>query len=301
VDTCTHIQIYESDNSQNIPENTLEYNAMITRHHVALTILCTLILCSALVPSDPILIPAICAGACTGAILPDIQMKKPQDFRTRTVAWMVSRFTSIVVTPLLCRLYHTMGWQANNHWDKRLTHSIPGILFLWTVLAAFLLVPAFIIIGGTALYLSVAFLCGVMSGMVLHLIGDMCTRKGITPLFPFSTMTVSGSIRPCDITDRRIAQFHFYHYSVAGIILGSRYLGSGEGIALVPLCIFGIGSCLGMMIWSSDVSISRECPGDPPVEMCTPDLSDPFIVQWKASHSSPGLMMGVYYFNQNEQ
>ena len=119
---------------------------MITRHHVALTILCTLILCSALVPSDPVLILVICAGACTGAILPDIQMKKPQGFQIRTVAWMVSRFSSILChTSYLPAVSYPDGAHACDPGDKRLTHSVPGILFLWAVLAAFLLVPAFII------------------------------------------------------------------------------------------------------------------------------------------------------------
>jgi len=228
-------------------------------------------------------------------------MKKPNGFRTMTIAWMISRFTSIIVTPLLCRLYQILGWQTCDPWDKRLTHSAPGILFLWGVLAAFLLVPAFMITGSTGLYLPAAFLCGAILGMALHLVEDMCTRKGITPFFPFSATRVSGSIRPCDITDRRIAQFHFYHYSVAGIILGFQYLESWQGIASVPLCIFGIGSCMGMMIWSSDVSISRENPEDPVPEIHPPTLSDPFVVQWRASHLSPGLMMGVYYFSKNEQ
>jgi hypothetical protein len=191
---------------------------------------------------------------------------------------MISRFTCIVVTPLLCRLYHSLGRQLCDPWDQRLTHSVPGILFLWTVLAIFLFGPVFILMSSIALYLSAAFLSGMMFGMVLHLVEDMCTRKGITPLFPFSTTVVSGSIRPCDITDRRIAQFHFYHYSVAGIILGFQYLGSWQGIASVPLCIFGIGSCLGMMIWSSDVNISNEFTGVPVNEMSLPVLSDPFII-----------------------
>jgi membrane-bound metal-dependent hydrolase YbcI (DUF457 family) len=251
---------------------------MITRHHVTLTILCTLILCSALVPSASVVILVICAGACIGAILPDIQMKRPQGFRIRSFAWMVSRFTCIVVTPLLCRLYHSLVRQICDPGDKRLTHSVPGILFLWTVLATFLLGPVSIFMNSIALYLSAAFLGGVMLGIVLHLIEDMCTRKGITPLFPFSTTTVSGSIRPCDITDRRIAQFHFYHYSVAGIILGFQFLESSQGIASVPLCILGIGSCLGMMIWSSDVKISREFTGVPVNEMILPVLSDPFNI-----------------------
>jgi membrane-bound metal-dependent hydrolase YbcI (DUF457 family) len=273
---------------------------MITRHHVALTILCTLILCSALVPSDPIVITVICLGACTGTILPDTQMKKPHGFQIRTVAWMVSRFTSIVVTPLICRLYHTFLGRTCDLWDKRLTHSVPGILFLWTVFAVFLLGPAFILTSGVTRGLSAAFICGAMPGMVLHLITDMCTRKGITPLFPFSTARVSGSIRPCDTTDRRIAQFHFYYCSVAGIILGFQYLESWQGIASVPLCLFGLGSCLGMMIWSSDVCISHEYTGDTVNEIHIPASPDPFIAQWKAEHPASGIRMGAL-FNKNKQ
>jgi len=274
---------------------------MITRHHIALTIFCAFILCSALVPSDPGLMMVICTGACIGAILPDIQMKKPKGIHIRTAAWLVSRFTSIVFTPLLCRLYHALRERTFDPEDKRLTHSIPGILFLSAVLAAILLVPAFITGSSTALCLSAAFLCGTMLGLVLHMGEDMCTRKGITPLFPYSTTMVSGSIRPCDTTDRRIAQFHFYHCSVAGLIIGFQYIGSWQGITSVPLCLFGIGSCLGRMIWSSDVSISYDAIGDLVDEQRTPVLSDPFIARWKADHSSPELMMGVYYFSKNEQ
>ncbi len=270
---------------------------MIRRHHVTLTLLCTLILCSALVSLGLILLLVICAGAVIGAILPDIQMKKPHGFRIRTIAWMISRFTSIVVTPLLCRLYHFLWGRPCGFTDKRLTHSIPGILFLWAVMAVLVLVPSFILIRSAALCLPAAFLCGMMLGMVLHLAGDMCTRKGITHLFPFSSSRVSGSIRPCDITDQRIGQFHFYHLSVAGIILGFRYLDGWQGIASVPLCLFALCSCLGMMIWLSDVGICREIPVN---ETRTPALFDPFIARWKAEHPDPEFRMG-FYFNKNEQ
>ena len=270
---------------------------MITRHHVALTILCTLILCSVLVPSDPVLIMVICTGACTGAILPDIQMKKPQGFQIRTFAWIISRFTSIISTPLICRLYQVLGGHTCDPGDKRLTHSVPGTVFLWATCAAFLLVPAFILAGGTALHLPAAFLGGVMLGLVLHLIEDMCTRKGISPLFPFSTTRVSGSIRTCDMTDQRIAQFHIYDCSVEGIVLGSQYLGNSNGMISVPVCLIALGSCLGMMIWSSDVSISREETGKKVNEKRIPILVDPFTVQEKPDRPSSELLMGVCYFN----
>ena len=275
---------------------------MITRHHVTLVILCTAILCSALVPSDPVFILLICLGACTGAILPDIQMKKPQGVQIRTIAWMITRFSRIICTPLICRLYHALSGRTFQPMDKRLTHSVPGILFLWTIVAAFLFIPSLILMSSTALNFPAALLCGVMLGMVLHLIEDLCTRKGITPLFPFSTTRISGSIRPCDTSDRRIAQFHFYHCSVAGIIIGFQFLGNWQGVSSVPVCMFALGSCLGMMIWSSDVSISAEhIIRDWAAERRTPIQLNPLIVQKNPGRSSSGLLMGVYYFNKNER
>ena len=231
---------------------------MITRHHVALSIICTLILCSALVPADPVLIIVICAGACTGAILPDIQMKKPQGYQIRTLAWMVTRFSRFVFIPMICRAYGAIPGYTSQPGDKRLTHSVPGVISLGSVIAGFLFVPASIITGSVSWMLPTGFLCGVMLGMILHLVEDLCTRKGITPFYPFSNTRIYGSIRPCDTADRRIAQFHFYDCSVACIILGFDFLGTWHGAASVPVCVFALASCLGMMIWSSDVRISRE-------------------------------------------
>ena len=266
---------------------------MITRHHVALVILCTVILCGALVPSDPVLISVICLGSLVGAILPDIQMKKPQVFQIRTLAWVITRFSSIICTPVICWLYHAQYRRTFDHGDKRLTHSIPGIIFLGMFFGAFLLLPAFVLASSSAGYLSSALFCGVMLGLILHLIEDLCTRKGITPLFPFSAVRISGSIRPCDTADRRIAQFHFYHCSVAGIILGFQFLGTWQGIASEPVCLFALVSCLGMMCWSSDICISGEPDGEPAAA-----VSDPCVILGNPDRSMAGLLMGVYYFNK---
>jgi hypothetical protein len=199
---------------------------------------------------------------------------------------------------VICLAYHATSGGIYDPADKRVTHSVPGILFIGAVCTAFLVLPAFILMGSAALYLPVAFLGGVMLGMVLHLLEDMCTRKGITPLFPFSRIKISGSIRPCDSTDLRIAQFHFYHCSIAGIILGFQFLGTWPGASSVPVCLFALGSCVGMMIWSSDVKLSSAPVGEPSPEIPVPVRSDPFAVLGNPEHSSPGLLMGVYYFNK---
>lgn len=271
---------------------------MITRHHLVLTSLCALIVCSALVPSDPLLSLIICAGAMGGTILPDIQMKKPRGLQARTVAWAITRFSSAVCTPLICRVYRGRRGRTCDPADKRLTHSVPGILVLQATFAAFLLVPAYFLTGGTALHLPAFLLCGTMLGLVLHLVEDLCTKKGITPLFPFSITMLSGSIRPCDTTDRRIAQYHLYDCTVACIILGFQHLGPLQGIAAVPLCLFGLGSCLAMMVWSSDVRVTREPVGIPAGPVSSPLLSDPFIRTWRREHPAAGLEMGVYYLKR---
>lgn len=294
-----HTQIYtecENGDITILPAgNFSERIAMITRHHVVLTILCTLILCSALVPFDPVLTLAICLGACTGTLLPDIQMKRPRGLRLRTPAWLVSRFARIISTPLMCRLYGFAGGYTCDPADKHLTHSVPGILFLWGTVATAISVPLFLMTRMGSLYYAAALLGGVMIGLVLHLVQDLCTKKGIVPFFPFSTMMVSGSIRPCDGTDRRIAQYKFYACTTACILLGFRYLADPQGMVWEILSIFGLVSCLVMMVWSSDAEIIREPVGIPPVRTPSPALSDPFLVSWRASHPSAGLEMGVYY------
>ncbi len=194
--------------------------------------------------------------------------------------------------------YHAVSGGIYHPTDKRLTHSVPGILCIGAACTALLILPAFLVMGSAALYLPVAFLGGVVLGMVLHLLEDLCTRKGITPLFPFSTMKIFGSIRPCDTSDRRIAQFHFYHCSVAGIIFGFQFLGNWPGASSVPVCLFALGSCVGMMIWSSDVQLSSEPVRNPAPAIAVLIRSDPFAVLGNPEHSCPGLLMGVYYFNK---
>ena len=271
---------------------------MITRHHIALTLMGTLILCSALVPASPLLMLAICTGARAGAIMPDIQMKKTRGFRIRTLAWIVTRFSRNLCIPIVCRFWHHVGGFTLDPDDKRLTHSLPGIAMLWAISAVLLIIPLSLLVSGTVPGPAAGFLGGMMTGLILHLVEDLCTRKGITPFFPFSTVKISGSIRPCDTTDRRIAQFHGYHASVAVIILGFQYLDAIQGASILTLCLFGIGTCILMMIWSSDVELLQDYPlaGQPP-EPRSVQL-DPVSFPGKLRYSLQGLMMGVYYYNQ---
>ncbi len=188
-------------------------------------------------------------------------------------------------TPMIYGLYHALFARTFHPGDKRLSPSVPGILSLWAFFAAFMIVPTFVVISSNALYLPVALLTGSMLGMVLHLLEDMCTRKGITHLFPSNNAKVSGSIRPRNTTDRRIAQFHFHHCSSAGMIPGFQSPGNWQGISSVLVCLFTWDSCLVMRVWSSDVTISSEPTRNRAAETYNRGMMDQYTYQGKPDHS----------------
>jgi hypothetical protein len=232
---------------------------MITRHHLALALMCALILGSAFFLSNPLMMVLVIAGTCIGVLLPDIHMTRPNHLTFRTLAWLIVQFPRRICTPLLCRIYAHTHHPVPDPSDKRLTHSIPGVLFIGSCMGALLYIPAYA--AGSVLAVPAAiFMSGVLLGMGLHLAEDLCTRKGIFPFFPFGPWTVAGSIRPCDRTDPRIARYHFQHCTVLLIFVGLESLGILAHALFLPLSIAGVGICLGMMVYFSEVSI-RQNPG----------------------------------------
>lgn len=94
--------------------------------------------------------------------------------------------------------------------------------------------------------------------MSLHLIQDLCTRKGITPLFPFSEMEVSGSIRPCDRYDPRIFRFHVQHFIAACLIYFTGLPPGKPAFFLPALGSVCAALCLIVMVRQSCVEIDRQ-------------------------------------------
>lgn len=232
---------------------------MITRHHLTLVLMCTLILGVAIYPSDVIQLGMLAAGSCAGAVLPDIHMKKPKRTGLRTIAFYISRFTILFCSPVLIRLCHAVNGMSLSPSDKRLSHSVPGIFIIGSMVAGFFIIPFFLFRFGLVPPLVLAFVAGVLAGLAFHLIEDSCTRKGFFPLFPFYTMKISGSIRPCDRTDSRIAQYHFHHCSIIIVIIGLHLVSVWPQSISLLLSLFGLFSCLTMMVWFSDVRIEISC------------------------------------------
>ncbi|MDD1701490.1 MAG: metal-dependent hydrolase [Methanoregula sp.] len=224
---------------------------------MALALMCSLIVCSSFFFSNPELMVLVTAGTCIGVLLPDIHMTRPKRLKLRSFAWLIVQFPRQICAPLLCRIYAYTHHPVQDPGDKRLIHSVPGALFVFACTATILLVPASAAGNPVVTGMATVFLAGVLLGICLHLLEDLCTRKGIFPLFPFSPWTVAGSIRPCDRTDPRIGQYHIQHCTVLLVFFGLDSLGILAPSLFILLSIAGLSICLGTMVWLSDISIRK--------------------------------------------
>lgn len=186
-------------------------------------------------------------------------MSRPKKVSFRTLAWGVVQIPRRICTPLLCRIYMRLGYPIMDPSDKRLTHSLPGIFVITACAGLLLYLPALLarstFVGDVTL-----FLAGLLLGMGLHLAEDLCTRKGIFPLFPFSRVRITGSIRPCDKTDPRISRYQIQHGAVVSVLLFLESTGIMAPDLALLASLAGLEACMGIMVYSSDVTIQQD-PG----------------------------------------
>lgn len=228
---------------------------MITRHHFVLVLLCSMILSSAIVDFDPFLAVLVSVGACIGAILPDIHMKRPKKSPLRTIAWGIVQAGRRTCIPVICIMYQRFFQTPVEPDDKRLTHSIPGVFLYFIILAAIAYVPVLLFQNEIPVLLVIGLLAGLLFGMLLHLAEDLCCRKGIPLFCPFSDIVMYGSIRPCDVLDKRIPGFHIYHGTVLFFFLVIQYAVHVSVYEMIIFSILSVCLCVGSMIWQSEVRI----------------------------------------------
>jgi membrane-bound metal-dependent hydrolase YbcI (DUF457 family) len=199
-----------------------EYRScMITRHHITLAALCSLILIAAGFYTSLLSASIFIAGTVLGSVVPDIHMKKPSRLRLLTGAYYLTRISETTCLPALKILYQRVLHIPIGDRDKHLAHSLPGIALFFTTMAA-IAITAGSFAGVPASDLT-AFLTGFTLGLILHLVADMCTKKGVMPIYPFGGMQVAGTIRPCNTGDPRILCYHTgLSLALAGVMILSR-------------------------------------------------------------------------------
>ena len=243
---------------------------MITRHHLGLALICGLIITSAVVGFDPVREIVILTGVGLGAILPDIHMKRPKTTRPLTIAWYIVQSGRWVCAPALCWIYRAVWKIQIPPNDKRLTHSLHGMLFSWGILTGISGIVCILSMGMIPPSLAMDFLCGLLMGMVFHLAEDICVRKGIQFLYPFTKAGIHGTIRPCNTSDSRIRRFHIQHGSVLVAFLIIQGAGVWPAYSLIPFALLATGICISAMVCQSEIRIESTIVEDPsPVEAIT--------------------------------
>ncbi|HTY16069.1 MAG TPA: metal-dependent hydrolase [Methanoregulaceae archaeon] len=227
---------------------------MLTRHHIILALLCSLIIGSVTFRFDPLLIVALSAGTVVGVVLPDIHMKKPKMSGLKTIAWYIVHIGILLCIPVIHWIYKVFPGVYIRPDDKRLTHSLPGIAVYFIIFAGLSSIPLILFRENIPGRLVLVILGGILSGLFLHLIEDLCTMKGIQVLFPFNETIIRGSVRPCNIDDTRILQFHYQHASILGILISLQFVIMSD--VLLTICgFFAVFLCIGYMVWRSDVRV----------------------------------------------
>lgn len=222
----------------------------------------TLILGITFLPEDFTGIFVLVLASSIGTILPDFHMKKPKTVKTRIPAWCIAQFTLWFLLPVIHRIYSFIGKNIDPL-DKKMTHSLPGIFLMMGILAIIAVILSFfdILLTGSSIFLSLVetFLAGILLGMLLHLFADLCTRKGLFPFYPSSTVCIYGSIRPCNTSDPRIRRYILCNATVLFLLITARMFGS-VGYPIVITGMFGFLICQGVMLAQSDIEFSDNSP-----------------------------------------
>ena len=217
---------------------------MITRHHISLGLGSLIILYLPLLAGCPSLLLVLAPGVCIGAVLPDIQMKKPKTLQLLTFAWLIIHIFKTTFLRTYIAIFNCVWHYRPVDSDKRLLHSLPGLVFVsgiavTTVVLSWALFPS----DGYAHWMRI-FLGSIIFGMLFHFIADTCTRKGLCLFYPFSeAYLLAGTIRPCRRDDNRIRNFHMivftgafivFVFTIKGILPGNlKYIG---GIPVFVIC-----------------------------------------------------------------
>ena len=232
---------------------------MITRHHISLATGSIVILYFPLISIHPFVLAAIGAGVCAGVVIPDIQMKKPGRFRPLFVAWALIQIYKKTILSLCVFLYRNVLRICPEAEDKRLTHSLPGLFFLAGLTGIFILCIMWMFPFGYPQHVLRIFLAGIIIGLILHFLEDICTKKGLCLFYPFNeTYRISGSIRPCNTNDVRIRLFHLQVAVILVAIVLADYTGLCPAYLQWPLSISATMVCTTLMLYHSEVRITLQ-------------------------------------------
>ncbi len=236
---------------------------MITRHHISLACGGMLILYLPLISGNLSLLPVVGGGVCVGAVLPDIQMKRPRQFNALSPVWLMIQIFKRTVLRLYISLCGRILGQEPESEDKRLTHSLPGLFFLTGFIASCMLLVMELFPFSPELHDVRVFSAGIIVGLLFHFLEDLCTKKGLCLMYPFNeTCRIAGSIRPCNREDLRIRHLHILTVVAIAAMLLLYSTGLCPEDLKWPVSIGTLAVCTVMMLHDAEVRVTTSSRGD---------------------------------------
>ena len=209
---------------------------MIIRHHLIFAAAVSIALSLAYFPESLVFsfqsaftqAFAYTAGTLVGVIIPDIHIKKPVKAKELIIPYYIIRLARCFLLPpalQVLRLCNRGSFEKN---DKRITHSLFGIisaailLYLYAYAVSLIICILPQINAASIAFCTQTVFCvyfGLITGILLHAAEDVCTKKGLFLFFPFCNTNISGCIRPCKDTKRIIAYASGYIALMLAVII----------------------------------------------------------------------------------
>ncbi|HTY14630.1 MAG TPA: hypothetical protein VMC42_02885 [Methanoregulaceae archaeon] len=127
---------------------------------------------------------------------------------------------------------------------------MPGLFFIALVSGCLVCLTIWVFPFSQGTYPLEILLSGIVIGFIQHFIEDSCTKKGVMPLFPRNDkFRISGSIRPCERSDRRILYFHAYLIGTVVLLFLLYYTGACPGYLEWPVSIVALAICIIAMMY----------------------------------------------------
>lgn len=192
---------------------------MLSRDHIALSVLSSLVLFGWLFFQNPLFLIAISFGAFIGCLLPDTDLPRSKIDHMKGIPGFLGIITKYILNPLVVTIFEWILKKNIDRSHRGITHTIYGILTYSLLIEAvgllFLLVFG---VWGLLVGFSL-FVCGLIFGGVLHLMEDSCTKTGILPFYPLNeNRKYFGNISTYDSNDMR-PKFYSFLLLVVLIIL----------------------------------------------------------------------------------
>lgn len=244
---------------------------MLGRQHLVITSLTASGLIIPFYYFTPIICLTVLAGVIIGSLIPDIDGRDAmifhrKVFRVRTgytqalnvfpgmllpLFGYVTKYAVYLPSVLIFKFFLPRHYRPE-YGHRRYMHSFLGVTtttgITGLIALTFLYITGLLNLGG--IVLTVSFLIGYVSGALMHLLEDACTKTGVMFLYPFNNVRIHGKL----VTGKDMVKPHLMTLSSAATFLAALYLTYKTGPEKALETVLG----LNLVFWTLFLGIIAE-------------------------------------------